>query len=349
MSTVRREGGKVCVEGVRKVSWDTGEMCEFASAFVAAMDCLGESVPYHYVMGTAGVAFRFTLNPGQWDFTNYSIRNITPDTYAPVRRAFAAAGYACVLRERGSFDDDAAAIMGSIDRGIPVLAFRVVGPADCCIITGYDEDGKVLLGWSTFQNIPDDHSIPHDVTGYFRKPGWHDGCPGYILIGAKATSLPPQRVVYRNALEWAVHLMRTPRMGHTFTGLEGLRRWAEEMRQEEYFPRGDSQLLGQRYVSTTINITMLRDHCLAEPFLRQAAEDVPDLGPELSRAADFYGEVKSLRAGMDDLVSDDFGERSMKAIADAGVRNTFADTILRIRAVEDQAAGCLECLLRRCE
>jgi len=36
--------------------------------------------------------------------------------------------------------------MESIDRGIPVLAFPVVGPSDCCIITGYDEGGEVLLG-----------------------------------------------------------------------------------------------------------------------------------------------------------------------------------------------------------
>ena len=56
-------------------------------------------------------------------------------------------------------------IMDSINRGIPVLAFGVVGPSDCCIITGYDQGGDVLLGWSTYQDIPEDHNIPHDVTG----------------------------------------------------------------------------------------------------------------------------------------------------------------------------------------
>ena len=56
---IKRTGGKVYIEGVRKISWDTGEMCEFASALVSALLCLGERIPYHYIMGTSGVAFRY--------------------------------------------------------------------------------------------------------------------------------------------------------------------------------------------------------------------------------------------------------------------------------------------------
>jgi hypothetical protein len=76
-------------------------------------------------------------------------------------------------------------IMDSIERGVPVLAYHVVGPSDCCNITGYDEGGEVLLGWSTYQDNPEDHNIPPDVTGYFRKPGWHENLQGYILVGEK--------------------------------------------------------------------------------------------------------------------------------------------------------------------
>ena len=347
MPTVTREGNKVFIAGARRVSWATGEMCEFASALVSALGCLRESVPYPYVLGTSGVAFRFTLNPGAWDFTNYSIRHVAPDPYAPIRRAFAAAGYAWTVRERGTLQDDATAIMASLDRGTPVLVFRVVGPSDCCLITGYDEGGQVLLGWSTFQDIPDDHNIPHDVTGYFRKPGWHAGLAGYVLIGAKEPP-PLPRAVYLDAVRWAVHLLRTPRMGRRVTGLAGLVRWADEMRQEQYFPPGDPQRLGQRYVSTTINITMLRDHCQAAPFLRQAAADVPEFGPELSQAAEYYDEVKRLRDGMDALISDNFSAPAMAAIAVPAIRHAFADAILRIHDVEEQAADCLEALLKRC-
>jgi hypothetical protein len=347
MKTIEKEGQKVFLTGVRKVSWDSGEMCEFASCFISAMECLGETIPYPYVMGTSGISFRFTLSPGEWEFGNYSILNISPDPYEPIRRAFTAAGYAHTILAPGTFQEDAARIMDSINRGAPVLAFRVVGPSDCCIITGYDEGGEVLLGWSTYQDIPDDHNIPHDETGYFRKPGWHDNIPGYILIGGKVDH-PPQREVYLEALKWAVYLMRTPQLGRNATGLRGLQVWADEMIDAQYFPIGNDEVMGGRYVSAAINMTMLRDHCLAEPFLRQAIRDVPEFQPELSRAAECYGEVLRIRNGMDDLIADNFSELAMQAIRDPEIRRQYAQAILSIRDVEAEAVCQIERLLERC-
>ena len=107
-------------------------------------------------------------------------------------------------------------------------------------------------------------------------------------------------------------------------------------------------VIGQRYVSTAINMTMLRDHCLAEPFLRKAVEDVPDFQPELSRAVECYGEVKRIRDGMDDLIADNFSEQAMKAIADPEMRRKYSDAILRIRDAEADAVTSIEQVLKRC-
>lgn len=347
MPPVSREGRKVFIPGVRKVSWDTGEMCEFASAMVSALQCLGDPIPYEYVMGASGAAFRFTLNPGEWDFGNYSIRNIAPDPFEPVRRALDAVGYGGTLSEKTDRESDTARVMESIDRGVPVLAFGVVGPSDCVIITGYDEGGDVLMGWSTYQDIPQDHNFPHDVTGYFRKPGWHEALGGYLLIGSKMPPRP-KRAIYLEALRWAVYLICMPEMGKKRTGLEGLKTWAKEMVQEQYFPAEDKDLLGWRYVSVTINITMLRDHYRAEPFLRQAAVEIPDFAPELLQAADCYTEGKRIGAEMDQLINDNFSEQAMQAVGDPQIRKAFAERILEVRQVEEQALGYLEELLKRC-
>jgi hypothetical protein len=346
MSTVIRDGGKVYIAGVRKISWDTGEMCEFASALISALACLGENIPYPYVMGTCGAAFRFTLNPGEWDPGNYGIRNISTDPDEPMRRAIAATGYAYTLCEKSSRQEDTARIMRSIDRGIPVLAYPVVGPSDCCIITGYDEDGEVLLGWSTYQDIPDDHNIPPDVTGYFRKPGWHDNLVGFILLGDKAGG-QSRRTIYLDALQWAVQLARAPQKGDKVTGLKGLKAWAAEMTEAKNFPQGDEGILGWRYLSTAVNITMLRDHCLAEPFLRQIAAEEPDFLPEVALAADCYQEVIQLRAGQDSFIKDDFSAGTMQAIADPEARRGFARLIFQIRDKEEEAIQHIERLLER--
>jgi hypothetical protein len=346
MFAVKKEGRKVYIEGVRTISWDTGEMCEFASALVSAIPCLGESAPYHYVMGTSGAAFRFTLDPGEWEFGNYGIRNISADPNEPVRRALEATGFDYTLCEKGAVQEDTAAITASIAKGVPVLAYGVVGPSDCCLITGYDDGGEALLGWSTYQDIEADHDIPHDVTGYFRKPGWHDNLGGYILIGTKQARRPSP-AIYLDALRWAVHLLRTPRLGRNYTGLEGLRVWAEEMTQEKYFPPEDQQVLEQRYISTAINMTMLRDHGSAEPFLRQALAEVAEFQPGLSLAAACYHQVNRLRSAMDDLISDNFSEKAMRAIGDPAIRQAYADHIRQIRDQEQEAVSHIERLLER--
>ena len=333
MSTVKHEGSKVYIVGVRRIAWDTGEMCEFASALIAALGALGESITYPYVMGTSGAAFRFTLNPGAWDFGNYGIRNISMDPNEPIRRAFAATGYHYTLFERKRYDTaygkplsfgdaqdrqgtrsvDLTRITASIDRGVPVLAFGVVGPSDCCVIAGYDDAGEVLLGWSTYQDIPDDHNIPHDPTGYFRKPNWHESLDGYIVIGEKAGP-PSMRAINLDALWWAVKLEGTPKVGTRCAGLAGLTMWANEMTQEAWFPPDGLQVLGDRYVSTTINMTMLDDHHSAEPFLRQMAQEEPDLAAGLLQAAESYADACRLRNRLDEHIREDFSAEAMRGI-----------------------------------
>ena len=347
MGHVQRDGDKAIIEGVRPVTWKSGEMCEFASCLVSALGSLGEDVSYPYIMGTSGAAFRFTLNPGAWDFGNYAIQNVSPDPFEPVRRAFRAAGYACSIHvpEGDVTDEDAARIVGCIDRGVPVLATRVCGPSDCSILTGYDAGGEVLLGWSTYQYIKDDH-IPTTRPPATRKPGWRGHIPDYTLIGERAPAAAGGSAL--DALRWGGRAARMPAMGDRVTGLRGLAAWAAEMRDDAAFPAGDEGAMAERYVSTTINITMLRDHCQAEPFLAQVAADAPDLAPEALQAAACYGRVARIRARMDDLIPDDFTERGIRGMYDPAVRRAFADEVLRILDAEAEAVGCLERLLARC-
>ena len=228
-----------------------------------------------------------------------------------------------------------------------MLAFHVVGPSDCCIITGYDERGQVLMGWSTYQDIPDDHNIPHDSTGYFRKPDWHENLHGYILIEEKVNR-PDPRDIFLDALEWAVYLMRMTGMKGFITGLEGLQAWAEAMAQPvRLFPEQEEAYYSQFYLSTTIQITMLRDHCLAEPFFLQALKAETDFEPELSQAMECYAEISSIRNSMDTLIPDDFSPQALRVITSLKIRADFADAILRIRDLEDAATSYIEELLER--
>jgi hypothetical protein len=46
------------------------------------------------------------------------------------------------------------------------LAFGIIGPPECCIVTGCDEHGNVLIGWNYFQSVSPS-SAPSS-----RSPSW---------------------------------------------------------------------------------------------------------------------------------------------------------------------------------
>ena len=73
---VRTEGTRTYLEGIEPMSWGAGEMCEFASAPTSMLRCVGEEVPYHYVMGVTGVAFRFTFGPEFWNPGFYGFEGV---------------------------------------------------------------------------------------------------------------------------------------------------------------------------------------------------------------------------------------------------------------------------------
>ena len=46
-------------------------------------------------------------------------------------------------------------IKAKIDSGFPCIALGIIGPPEACIITGYRNNGDVLLGWNFFQDNPE--------------------------------------------------------------------------------------------------------------------------------------------------------------------------------------------------
>ena len=99
------------------------------------------------------------------------------------------------------------------------------------------------------------------------------------------------------------------------------------------------------YISSTINVTMLKNHGSAEPFLRQVAQELP----EVAAVADRYRQVNRLQEGMDELIRDDFSPGAMSAIADPRTRRAFAERILQIRDKEEEAVAHFERFLTQQE
>jgi hypothetical protein len=326
MTRVVQEGSKVFIPNIPRISWDSGEMCEFASAMVRCVSCLGKQISYHSVMGHSGVAFRFVLNRNIWDPKSYRIRNFTQNPNEPIHRACVAAGYAIDVFERGEFTEDRRRITNCIDKGIPVLAFGVVGPSDCVLICGYD--GDVLLGWSTFQDIPDDHDIPHDILGYFRKPGWHENTRGYLILGSQSDSTQHRRI-YLDALELAYRVIETPVLGDRICGLNALERWSQIISDDAHFSV-DEEKMRWRYLCFTLATTMLIDQHSVVPFLEEVSSAIPEIRKQLMPVSEYYRLNSKLIEQARNLIADDFSPNAINQFNSSNARKEYAELIHEI-------------------
>jgi len=304
------------------------------------MECLDEPLAYHHAMGTSGAAFRFVLSPDIWEPGNYSIRYFTEEPNEPVLRACLAAGREATVYERGRYADDRSNLVASINNGIPVMAFGVVGPSDCALVTGYDRDGEVLLGWSTYQDIPADHDVPHDPLGYFRKPEWHEKTHGYVLLGSRHES-PSRARTYRDALQRACRVIRTSTLGDRTCGLRALEVWAQAMADDTNFDV-DEGTREWRYLGLSVNTTMLIDQLSAVPFLEEAASALPEVVDALAPAIDAYRGIAQLTGQARSLIADDFSPEAKKRFADAAIRKDYAEVMRGIHEQTGSAVGAME-------
>lgn len=137
--------------------------------------------------------------------------------------------------------------MASIDRGVPVLAFGVLGPPECCVVTGYDENGETLLGWNFFQNSPEyGGGGETEPSGYFRRKDWFPNTESIIVIGPR-TRKPPLRTVHRGSLERALAVMRTPCVGGRHSGIAAWQAWADQVLRDEELCVEEPEVLQKRH------------------------------------------------------------------------------------------------------
>lgn len=311
---------------------------------------------YAYLMGTSGYAFGLAWKPG-WDPGNGDIRYLADDPSEPFRRALASVGYSGeVLLKAQGWQDEALyreKLAASLrQHGHPVLALGVIGPPECCLVTGYDEGGVVLIGWSFFQGMPDfDPNPESEPTGEFRQRDWFARTEGLILVGERGE--PPNRgEIYRNTLRWALDLIRCPTAGDGWaTGLAAYDAWAEHLLQDEAFPLDDPATLWQRFGvhnNTVGNIAEARWY--GALFLAQAANEEPWMAADLLRAAACLATEHDLMWKAWGLVGGvGMDETKARQLAEPAVRREMVKVVAAARAQCAEAAEQIACALTQAD
>ena len=306
---------------------------------------------YAYLMGTTGAAFRLNWRPG-WHGDNVGTYLVSDDPSEIFRRGFASVGYGCEIVCKTQEGQNSEAffrrkIVESIrDRGRPVIAHGVIGPPEECIVAGYDEGGDVLVGWNFFQGSPDCNAgVEFEPNGMFRKRDWFKDTCSLVLIGDKRGQ-PDLGQVYREALAWALQVVRTPRRyGDRHNGLAAYDAWADHLLRDDEFAADDLAALRLRHeVHDDAIGTVAEGRWYASTFLAEAVHRLPgSMAEHLLAAASCYAAEHDLMwkawAAVGGLGRD---EAKVRKLAEPEVRRQIVPIIRQARDKDAEAANHIE-------
>ncbi len=311
------------ITGLPKVDWSDGSrQNEFVNSVVSAHSALGETLDYDTVCAVSGSAFRTSFSVEGWNHGSYHVVH----TPIIIEHTFNMLGYYVTQHIRGQYQDDKALITSSIDRGVPVITLEgVVNCSDACVIAGYDQEGDVLLGYSPFMYIPDDHNEPHDVTGYFRKSNWHDGFAAQgsllriIIIDGKIEQPAPDDV-FRETLKLAVQLIEAPSLVEgQHNGLAAHQAFADALMTRQW------QDGLEPYLNVMCNYKQYLDRRYAAAYLRMNGRD---------DFASYYDKIADLCVEMGQMIPQDFS--ALDVFSDKTKLRLYADLLNRIGEIESK-------------
>lgn len=312
-----------------RVDWsDTQRQNEFVNSVVSALSALGEKIDYDYVCAVSGSAFRTSFSmPSvkEWNLGNYHVIN----TPIIIEHTFKMLGYKVSHHNRGDYETDSRLIMDSIDKGIPVITLEgVISCADACVISGYDKDGSVLLGYSPFMYIEDDHNEEPDDTGYFRKSDWHNGffeSNGRILIIEKASEKPDNKTILSETLKLISRLIHEENLVlGQYNGLAAHKALVNALMTYTWNENFEV------YLNVMCIEKQYLDRQYAVKFFRDNNRD--DL-------ADCYGNIAELSTKLMQIIPQDFSASDM--FSDRDNLRPFCDVLLQICDLEEKVLTLL--------
>lgn len=349
--------------GVPKVAYGQDGCTPFPMCVHSCARYLGLHVDYTRAMAESGAAFRFAWNTACWDGGNVDALFAFDDPTKVLRCGMRAMEREFKLLSRTSDtktenkysvknkcskEDFMGFICKEIDAGNPVIALGIIGPPEACVITGYQEGGKVLMGWNVFQEYPEyQASVRFEKNGYFVTGDWWENPGTTALIATGTDSLPPLTPgeVLRNAAE-----ALEGRMCGTYAkGILAYDAWKNALLCDRDFPADAVlPLLVERMMCHGDAMDCLSDgRSHAAKYLRRLAEQHPAMASGLNAAAgELEGIVEIIWKEMIPVLGGwERGETQTRRLARAENRRLFAGQIDRMKAHDERAHGYIRELL----
>lgn len=321
------------IPNLMKVDWsDVKRQNEFVNCVVSALNGLGEKYDYDYVCAVSGSAFRTSfsmLSSQKWNFANYYA------CYTPItlEHMFKMLGYNVKIYNRSNYEFDRDLIIDSIDRGIPVITLNgVINCSDACLISGYDSDGAILLGYNPYMYINDDHDEVHDDTGYFRKSNWHDGhfseqnLGMILIIGDKIKKRLTREEIFAETLSLIKRLISEENLAlGQYNGLAAHKALANALMTYEWNDNFEP------YMCVMCSYKQYIDREYAVKFF---------LDNNRGDLAEIYQKIANLSKELGDIIPQDFS--AFDLFSDKKKLKPYVEVIDKIAALEEEALKIID-------
>lgn len=344
--------------GVPKVEWGTyGGSTPYPICLKACADYLGDDLDYATILVNCGGAFRFTWNEKYWDMSNVDIYHTFTEggeetVYSYAAKALGREFSMLGRTENTTKEEFIQFIRQHIDEGYPCIAQGIIGPPEACIITGYRDNGNVLLGWNFFQNDPIfGGDVQIDESGYFVCDNWWENTDtqGVMCLGL----IEGTPFAVKDIMETAVSVMTERKDGDYCKGVAGFAVWAKMLFDDSAFFSDNEALLYEKLACQDDAASCLIDGrgCAATYFkcLSDKAEGKVDAKTleGYKVLAELFAKEKHLAEQMWSLLSgwENMEQRPMK-LMEKGVRQQACKYIREIEVLEKR---CLRILTELCE
>lgn len=341
------EGGFIMsrrlIPNVEKLYENKTENYMFPSCMRSAMSALGEDKEYDFSFfsGVTGDFFTQIWLEPKWRY-NDSYSNVCKETQLPIKYAFDACGYeySYVTQEelQKNKPECIAKIVESIDRGLPVLTFGIVGPPVCSIICGYAEDGDVLIGWSQFtgettQDTIFDHAFSEN---YFQVRNGLDHSEALLFFGKKKEKPPVAAEMKRSILNIPELAAMKPDNGVYF-GRAAFDAWADSLLCDTSFENED-MLEGPLDTYRSCVVQAGTNLNYLEPYLARVQQICPDLTKQIGALRKLFLKEKEAFDRLITFQGGYFFEKDRNALLNRDFRIALSRQVKEVGCLYEEAA-----------
>lgn len=335
------------IPNVEKLYQVKSENYMFPSCMRSVMAAFNEDQAYDFSFfaGVSGDFFTQLWLEPKWRY-NDSYSNVCKASQKPIKAAFDACGYEYTYVDNTQIKENEAEmlqkIIASIDKGLPVLAFGIVGPPNCSIICGYAQDGKQLIGWSQFTGETNEDELIDQVCAenYFQVGNDLTHIEALIFFGKQKPRVSIAENIKQSILNIPA-LAALPSTDELRMGKDAFDAWADSLLCDEYFQdetmlEGPLDTYQSCVVQTGTNLFYL------DAYLNNALKLCPEIEAQLKTLIDLFAQEKAAFDQLIEYQGGYFFEKDRKALLDKNFRDGLAKHVKAVGSCYEKAVQSIK-------